>query len=167
MPAQAPERESLVNKQVPAEGLACATTYGTFTEMIDPDGMTVDRLESRVRPPAQRAQSHAAMRLIEPVAAAEQAVTTALARERAALKAGHLFAARAFHVRLEDAARDYIAALRRARATLNVLGPGSASVREALESRRLAFGSMLRIEFAALAAARAAAGEASAAASAA
>jgi hypothetical protein len=105
-----------------------------LTEMIDPDGMKVDRLQSGARPPAQWAQSHAAMRLIEPVAEAEQAVTTALARERAALK---------------------------------VLGPGSASVRDALESRRLAFGSMLRIEFAALAAARAAAGEASAAASAA
>ena len=123
------------------------------------DGMTVDRLQADAKPPARGVGSRAAMRLIEPVAAAEQAVTAAIARERAALKAGRLLAARAFHVRLEDAARDYVAALRRTRATLNVLGPGSASVREALESRRLAFGSVLRIELAALAAAQAAASD--------
>ena len=128
--------------------------------MIDPDRMRVDGLQAGARPPAHWAESPAAMRLIEPVADAEQAVATAIARERAALKAGRLLAARAFHVRLEDAARDYIAALRRTRATLNVLGPGSARVREELESRRLAFGSVLKIELAALAAARAAAADA-------
>jgi hypothetical protein len=125
--------------------------------MFDPDGMKVGGLQTGARRPMQWAESPAAMRLIEPVAEAELAVSAAIARERAALKAGRLLAARAFHVRLEDAARDYIAALHRTRATLDVLGPGSARVREALENRRLAFGSMLRIELAALAAARAAA----------
>jgi hypothetical protein len=127
--------------------------------MSDPDGMRVGEPKSGGRSSARWAESSAAMRLIEPVAEAEQAVTAAIARERAALKAGRLLAARAFHLRLEDAARDYIAVLRRTRATLNVLGPGTAKVREELESRRAAFGSVLRIDLAALAAARAAAAD--------
>jgi hypothetical protein len=102
-----------------------------------------------------------AEQLLQAIAAAESTIVTTIERECEALRAGRLLAARALHTRLTDASALYLNAIRAARAslwTIEQVLPGS---REQLEERRIAFAALLKVEFAVLAAARAAAGDTS------
>jgi len=99
--------------------------------------------------------------LLQAIEAAESVIVTTIERECEALRAGRMLAARALHTRLADASALYINAIKAARAslwTIEQVLPGS---RVRLEERRLAFADTLKIEFAALAAEREAAGGAS------
>lgn len=99
--------------------------------------------------------------LLQAIEAAESVIVTTIERECEALRAGRMLAARALHTRLTDASALYINAIKAARAslwTIEQVVPGS---RERLEERRLAFAATLKIEFAALAAEREAAGDTS------
>ena len=96
--------------------------------------------------------------LLQAIEAAESVIVTTIERECEALRAGRMLAARALHTRLTDASALYINAIKAARAslwTIEQVLPGS---RERLEERRLAFADILKIEFAALATEREAAG---------
>ena len=99
-----------------------------------------------------------AQELLQAIESAESVIVTTIERECEALRAGRMLAARALHTRLTDASALYIYAIKAARAslwTIEQVLPGS---RERLEERRLAFADTLKIEFAALAAQREAAG---------
>jgi hypothetical protein len=97
--------------------------------------------------------------LLEAIAAAEEVIVTTLERECEALRAGHLLAAKALHTRFCDATRLYLDAIRSARASLWTIETVLPGARAALEERRTAFLSVLKVELAVLAAARVAAGE--------
>jgi hypothetical protein len=87
---------------------------------------------------------------------AEETIVTTIERECEALRAGQMLAARAFDVRLSDAARLYIDSVRAARASLWTMERVVPGIRSQLEERRLAFSSLLKVELAVLAAERAA-----------
>lgn len=99
--------------------------------------------------------------LLEAIAAAESSVLAAIARERAALRAGDGAAVR--RSRLAEAAQLYLTAVRAARASLADIEAAVPQARQLLERRRHGFSSLLRIELAALAAVRAATGDTGAA----
>lgn len=88
---------------------------------------------------------------------AEHVIVALLAREREALRAGCRLAANAVHVRVNEAARLYLNAIAAAKASLSALEPVLPEAPQVLESRRAAFGAILRIELATLAAIRMAA----------
>jgi hypothetical protein len=90
---------------------------------------------------------------------AEAALLSVIDRECAALRAGRLHAARAIRSRLSEAAARYLDALRAARATLDQLETEIPDIRMRLQARRDSFAALLRIQLAALAAARAVAND--------
>lgn len=92
------------------------------------------------------------------IEAAEAAIVDAIERECAALRAGLLLAAWAFHERLRDTSRRYARAVSAARDMLPHLHYQDLA-RAWLEERRLAFADLLKVEFAVLAAEQAAAEE--------
>ena len=85
---------------------------------------------------------------------AEHVIVSLLAREREALRAGCRLAANAVHIRVNEAARLYLSAIAAARASLSSLEPILPDAAQVLENRRAAFGAILRIELATLAAIR-------------
>ena len=82
---------------------------------------------------------------------AEQVIVALLAREREALRAGCRLAANAVHIRVNDAARLYLSAIAAANVSLSALEPILPEAPQVLDSRRSAFGAILRIELATLA----------------
>jgi hypothetical protein len=88
---------------------------------------------------------------------AEHVIVALLAREREALRAGCRLAANAVHIRVSEAARLYLNAIAAAKASLSALEPVLPEAPQVLENRRAAFGAILRIELATLAAIRMAA----------
>jgi len=88
---------------------------------------------------------------------AEHVIIALLARERQALRAGCRLAANAVHVRVNEGARLYLNTITAAKASLSTLEPVLPDAPQVLESRRAAFGAILRIELATLAAIRLAA----------
>lgn len=88
--------------------------------------------------------------------AAEANIVGLMAREREALRAGDPKAAKSIHRRLGTAAKTYLGTICSARATLSAMSDlfSDSEVSEFLEQRRLTFASLLRIEMAALTAAR-------------
>lgn len=97
--------------------------------------------------------------LLDAIAAAEDVIITTIERECAALRAGHRLAARALHVRLTDATKLYLEAIKAARASLSTIERVLPGARAILEERRLAFSPQMKVQLAVLAATRAAAGE--------
>ena len=95
--------------------------------------------------------------LLSAVEAAEWVIVALLAREREALRAGCRLAAKAVHVRVNDAARLYLNAIAAAKASLSALETVVPEAPQVLEIRRTTFGAILRIELATLAAVRMAA----------
>ncbi len=95
--------------------------------------------------------------LLSAMEAAERIIVTLMEREREALRAGCWLAANAVHIRVNDAARLYINAIAAARAGLTALEPVLPEAAQVLESRRTAFGAVMRIELATLATTRMAA----------
>jgi hypothetical protein len=88
---------------------------------------------------------------------AEHVIIALLAREREALRAGCRLAANAVHVQVNEGARLYLNTITAAKASLSTLEPVLPEAPQVLESRRAAFGAILRIELATLAAIRLAA----------
>lgn len=86
---------------------------------------------------------------------AESVLLAVIERECAALRAGKRLAARAIRAQLSEAAELYLAALRAAQASLMWIDETMPEARHRLKARRQAFSALLRIELAALAAARA------------
>jgi len=84
---------------------------------------------------------------------AEKRIVDAIARERAALRAGQKFAAAAYRTQLRDAAGGYLASLRSARDCLAGLADAE-RVAADMERRRRTFADLLRVELAALASSR-------------
>jgi len=82
---------------------------------------------------------------------AEHVIIAMLARERQALRAGCRLAANAVHIRVNEAAQLYLNAITAAKTSLTVLEPVLPEAPQVLESRRAAFGAILRIELATLA----------------
>ncbi len=85
---------------------------------------------------------------------AEQVIVSLLAREREALRAGCRLAANAVHIRVNEAAQLYLSAVAAAKASLSAIEPILPEAPQVLEDRRTAFGAILRIELATLAAIR-------------
>lgn len=87
---------------------------------------------------------------------AEARIVGLMAREREALRSGNRSAAKHIHKRLGQAARLYLGTVCSARDTLKDMNDlfSDSEVSEFLEQRRLTFASLLRIEMAALTAAR-------------
>ena len=105
-----------------------------------------------------RAEAEAqAKELLQAINFAEGTIISTIERECEALRAGQMLAAKALHVRLRDAAKLYLNVTRATRAslwTIETLLPGTEmNLREC----RKAFGALLKIELAVLAAERAAA----------
>lgn len=88
---------------------------------------------------------------------AEHVIVSLLAREREALRAGCRMAANAVHMRVNEAAQLYLGAIASAKISLSALEPVLPDAPRVLENRRAAFGAILRIELATLAAIRIAA----------
>ena len=108
-----------------------------------------------------RAQAEAqAKELLLAIEFAEGVIVSTIERECEALRAGQMLAAKALHVRLRDSAKHYLNITRAARAsiwTIEQLIPGT---EYHLRECRRAFAALLKIEFAVLAAERAAAANA-------
>lgn len=87
---------------------------------------------------------------------AEANIVGLMAREREALRAGNRNVAKQIHARLGKAARYYLGTVCSARNRLTGMSDlfSPAEVSEFLEQRRITFASLLRIEMAALTAAR-------------
>ncbi|MBZ8134721.1 hypothetical protein CLD20_15695 [Afifella sp. IM 167] len=84
---------------------------------------------------------------------AEKLIVEAIARERAALRAGQKFAAAAYHTQLRTAAGIYLASLKNARDSLaSATDPDRLAAD--MERRRRTFADLLRVELAALASSR-------------
>lgn len=94
--------------------------------------------------------------LVAGIDRAEEMIVTSVERECDAIRAGRMLAAWALHQRLVDAASLYASAVAAARESLASLRY-EALARQYLEERRLAFEALLKVEFAVLAAAKAAA----------
>ncbi len=95
--------------------------------------------------------------LLYAIESAEHVIVALLAREREALRAGCQLAANAVHIRVNDAARLYLNAIATAKLSLSALESVIAEAPQVLESRRVTFGAIMRIELATLATARMAA----------
>ncbi len=95
--------------------------------------------------------------LLYAIESAEHVIVALLAREREALRAGCRLAANAVHIRVNDAARLYLNAIAAAKVSLSALESVIAEAPQVLESRRVTFGAIMRIELATLATARMAA----------
>lgn len=95
-------------------------------------------------------------RFIRAMDSAEANIVGLMAREREALRSGNRNAALQIHGRLGKAARNYLSTVCTARNTLSAMDDlfSDAEVSEFLEQRRITFASLLRIEMAALTAAR-------------
>ena len=95
-------------------------------------------------------------RFIRSMDSAEANIVGLMAREREALRSGNILAARQLHARLGKAARSYLNTVCSARNTLSNMDDlfSEAEVAEFLEQRRVTFSSLMRIEMAALTAAR-------------
>lgn len=104
--------------------------------------------------PEARAQAE---EMFHAIATAEQIIVSAIERECEALRTGRMLAAKALHTHLRDAAKIYLSATRAAQASIAALEEVSPGICGRLEERRSAFASTLKIEFAVLAAERAAA----------
>jgi len=87
---------------------------------------------------------------------AEASIVGLMAREREALRSGNGLIARQIHTRLGKAAKLYLGTVCAARNALADMGDlfSDSEVSDFLEQRRLTFASLLRIEMAALTAAR-------------
>jgi hypothetical protein len=87
---------------------------------------------------------------------AEASIVGLMAREREALRSGNGLIARQMHTRLGKAAKLYLGTVCAARNTLADMSDlfSDSEVSDFLEQRRLTFASLLRIEMAALTAAR-------------
>jgi hypothetical protein len=104
-----------------------------------------------------RAQAEAQSReLLQAIEAAEGVIVSSIERECEALRAGQMLAAQALRIRLRDAAKLYVNLIRAARASLWTLEQVLPGIGQHLDSRRAAFGALLRVELAVLAAERAA-----------
>ncbi len=104
-----------------------------------------------------RAQAQAqADELLRAIDAAEGVVVSTIERECEALRAGRLLAADALRMRLREASRLYLNLMRAARASLWTMERILPGVDAALAERRAAFGALLKVELAVLAAERAA-----------
>ena len=103
-------------------------------------------------PAAKRTE--ALSELLVAVETAESAIIGTMGRECEALRSGRLLAARAIRTRLADCARLYIAAVSAARNSLKLAQAEDSEVGAQLEKRRAAFAALLRVEMAALSAAR-------------
>ncbi len=102
-----------------------------------------------------RAQAEAqASELIQALEAAEGVIVSSIERECEALRAGQMLAAQALRVRLRDAAKLYVNLMRAARASMWTLEQVLPGVTKHLDTRRSAFGALLRVELAVLAAER-------------
>ena len=105
-----------------------------------------------------RAQAEAqAEELLQAIEAAEGVIVSTIERECEALRAGQMLAANALRLRLRDASKLYLDVSRAARAsiwTIEQLLPGT---HRHLHECRKAFGALLKVELAVLAAERAAA----------
>ena len=97
--------------------------------------------------------------LFAAIEGAETALLAVIERECAALRAGKRLAARAIRAQLSEAAELYLAALRAAQASLAWIDQAAPEARSRLQARRDSFAALLRIELAALAAARAVAND--------
>lgn len=97
--------------------------------------------------------------LLDSISAAENVIVTTIERECDALRSGHLFAARALHLRLCDTAKLYVQAARATRASLRAIEAVLPGSYDFLEDRRAAFSALLKAELAILSTERAAAGE--------
>ena len=97
--------------------------------------------------------------LFAAIEGAESALLAVIERECAALRAGKNLAARAIRSQLSEAAQLYLAALRAAQASLLWIDQAVPGARARLQGRRETFAALLRIQLAALAAARAAAND--------
>jgi len=104
--------------------------------------------------PEARAQAE---EMFHAIASAEQIIVSAIERECEALRTGRILAAKALHTHLRDAAKIYLSATRAAQASIAALEQVSPGICGRLEERRSAFASVLKVEFAVLAAERAAA----------
>jgi hypothetical protein len=125
-----------------------------LTGSVDPEGMDKG-MRGRVHAPAgARAEE-----LFAAIEGAETVLLSIIDRECAALRAGRLLAARAIRSRLSEAAALYLDALRAARAALDELEADMPDARARLGARRDTFSALLRIQLAALAAARAVAND--------
>lgn len=93
------------------------------------------------------------------VEGAETVLLAIIERECAALRAGKRLAARAIRSQLSEAAQLYLAALRAAKASLIWIDEAAPGARDRLQARRETFAALLRIQLAALAAARIAAND--------
>ena len=95
-------------------------------------------------------------RFVRAMDAAEADIVGLMAREREALRAGDPGSAKSIHRRLGKAAKLYLGTVCKARTTLSAMSDlfSDSEVSEFLEQRRLTFASLLRIEMAALTAAR-------------
>lgn len=87
---------------------------------------------------------------------AEARIVGLMAREREALRSGNRLAAKQIHSRLGNAAKFYLGTVCSARNTLAAMNDlfSDSEIAEFLEQRRITFASLLRIEMAALTAAR-------------
>jgi hypothetical protein len=96
---------------------------------------------------------HSFMRALD---SAEANIVGLMAREREALRSGNPSVAKQIHARLGKAARYYLGTVCSARNTLTAMNDlfTDSEVSEFLEQRRITFASLLRIEMAALTAAR-------------
>ena len=90
---------------------------------------------------------------------AESVLLAVIERECAALRAGKSLAARAIRSQLSEAAELYLVALKAAHASLLWMDQAVPGTRARLQARRDTFAALLRIQLAALAAARAVAND--------
>ncbi|MGQ7792628.1 hypothetical protein ACUN0C_09485 [Faunimonas sp. B44] len=95
--------------------------------------------------------------MLAAVARAESAVIDAIERVCAALRTGRRDEAQHLQLRLGDASRGYLEAIRMAQARLAAFERTAPDLRLRLEAQRSAFAALLKIELAVLAAVRAAA----------
>jgi len=102
-----------------------------------------------------RAEAEELLRVLE---TSEAIIVSTIERECEALRAGRMLAANALRMRLRDAARLYLHAVRAARASLWTIEQILPGTRRRLEEQRSVFSALLRVELAVLAAERAAAG---------
>ena len=95
-------------------------------------------------------------RFVRAMDAAEANIVGLMASEREALRAGDPGTAKSIHRRLGQAAKTYLGTICSARTTLTAMSDlfSDSEVPEFLEQRRMTFASLLRIEMAALTAAR-------------
>jgi len=95
-------------------------------------------------------------RFVRAMDAAEANIVGLMAREREALRSGNTNTAKTIHTRLGKAAKVYLATICSARTTLAAMNDlfSDTEVSEFLEQRRMTFANLMRIEMAALTAAR-------------